>query len=271
MIFVRDKGRMCNNILQYGHLYAWAREHGRRSMSMRFAYKYPWFHICDTPYHNPIVYALAKFCAWARLLPVVSFDDPEKAMRPDDTELLRHRHVVAQGWNVLYPELFLKYKQEIVSLFAFHDDIYNKVKAILSQDGAEVRVGLHVRRGDYKTWNGGKFYLTDDEFIRAALRMRDLLPGKRIHFYVCGNDPELNQAAYEEALGKDCVSFPQGNPAEDLCLLSQMDYLMGPPSTFTFVASMYRNVPLHRIRRSEPPFALADFQPFDEIFTDLPR
>ena len=35
MIFVTDKGRMCNNILQYGHVYAWAREHGRKSISMQ--------------------------------------------------------------------------------------------------------------------------------------------------------------------------------------------------------------------------------------------
>ena len=43
MIFVHDKGRMANNMLQYGHVYAWGREHGRQTMSMRFAYKYPWF------------------------------------------------------------------------------------------------------------------------------------------------------------------------------------------------------------------------------------
>ena len=52
MIFVHDKGRMANNMLQYGHVYAWGREHGRTTMSMRFAYKYPWFHICHTPHHN---------------------------------------------------------------------------------------------------------------------------------------------------------------------------------------------------------------------------
>ena len=51
MIFVHDKGRMANNMLQYGHVYAWGREHGRQTMSMRFAYKYPWFRICHTPHH----------------------------------------------------------------------------------------------------------------------------------------------------------------------------------------------------------------------------
>ncbi len=39
-LFVHDRGQMCNNILQYGHAYVWAREHGYHARSMRFAYKY---------------------------------------------------------------------------------------------------------------------------------------------------------------------------------------------------------------------------------------
>lgn len=53
MIFVTDKGRMCNNILQYGHLYAWGREHSVGTVSMRFCYKYPYFSIRHKRWHNP--------------------------------------------------------------------------------------------------------------------------------------------------------------------------------------------------------------------------
>lgn len=63
MIFATDKGRMCNNILQYGHVYAWAREHDRKSVSMRFCYKYQYFKICHTRWHNFATYALAKYAA----------------------------------------------------------------------------------------------------------------------------------------------------------------------------------------------------------------
>ncbi len=48
MIFARDKSQMCNNLLQYAHVYAWGREHGRKVISMRFSYKYQYFHICHT-------------------------------------------------------------------------------------------------------------------------------------------------------------------------------------------------------------------------------
>ena len=37
MIFARDKSQMCNNLLQYAHVYAWGREHGRKVISMRFS------------------------------------------------------------------------------------------------------------------------------------------------------------------------------------------------------------------------------------------
>ena len=60
MIFVHDKGQMCNNILQYAHVYAWARENGRKSMSMRFAYKYQYFNICSSSYHNFLMYLVVK-------------------------------------------------------------------------------------------------------------------------------------------------------------------------------------------------------------------
>ena len=72
MIFVHDKGRLANNILQYGHVYAWGREHGRQTVSMRFSYKYPWFHICSTRHHHFLTYVFAKYAAKLKLIPTSS-------------------------------------------------------------------------------------------------------------------------------------------------------------------------------------------------------
>ena len=91
MIFVRDKGQMCNNILQYGHLYAWGREHGRATVSMRFAYKYPFFAISESRHHNFAMYLAGKWGAGLGLLPVVDF---EAGCDPDSVavQLETHRH-----------------------------------------------------------------------------------------------------------------------------------------------------------------------------------
>ena len=92
---------------------------------------------------------------------------------------------------------------------------------------------------------------------------------KRVIVYICGNDPKLNKQAYGTAFGQDNVVFPQGNPGEDLCLLSHCDYLMGAPSTFTLVASMYHDTPLYWIKDADEPVRIESFAHFDYLFRHI--
>lgn len=271
MIFVRDKGRLCNNILQYGHFYAWGREHGRSTMSMRFAYKYRYFHICHTSHHNFPTYAFAKYAAKLGLLPVVDFgtDGPND---PDRQEALMAgmKHVVAQGWYARWYDLFLKYKQEIIGLFAFDEAVKRAPQQLFgSLPKADVRLGMHVRRGDYRTWHQGRYYYSDEQFIGLIRQFAALHQGQRIQVFICGNDPSLDEEAYRRALPDMQLLFPKGNPGEDLYLLSECDYLMGPPSTFTLVASMYHDVPLYWIESAQEPLKTESFGFFDTLFQHI--
>lgn len=267
MIFAHDRGRMCNNLLQFAHVYAWAREHGRKAVSIRFAYKYPYFHICHTAGHNFITYVLAKYSARLELLPVVTFDEPQDT---DDSEKIRfieqHKNVLVEGWYVRFYDLFLKHKDEIRRLFAFDETVEKAVSTRIQCDKSTVKIGVHVRRGDYATWLGGKYLYTDRQYISNVSRAAEFFPGKKIRVYICGNDPTLDRKAYEEAFGEDNVVFPDGTPGEDLCLLSHMNYLIGAPSTFTLVASMYRDLPLYWIEEAEKKFTINDFDTFNNLF-----
>lgn len=262
---------MCNNILQYGHLYAWGREHGRQTVSMRFAYKYRYFHICHTRHHNFLVYAAAKYAAKLGLLPVADFgvdapNDPER----QEQLLLSHRHIVAEGWYARFYDLFLKYKADIIALFDFDKAVRRPVdRLIASQPRTDVRLGVHIRRGDYRTWHGGRYYYTDAQYVGQIRQFIDLHRGQSVQLFICGNDPSLDEAAFREALPGVPLSFPKGNPAEDLYLLSRCDWLMGPPSTFTLVAAMYRDVPLCWIEDAEARLTEASFGHFDELFKNI--
>ncbi|MBQ2497972.1 MAG: glycosyltransferase, partial [Prevotella sp.] len=77
------------------------------------------------------------------------------------------------------------------------------------------------------------------------------------------------QHFYREQLADCSVHFPAGNPAEDLCLLSHCDFLMGAPSTFTLVAAMYHDTPLYWIKNPEKTPISTDFRPFDELFRQI--
>lgn len=267
MIYVRDKGRLCNNILQYGHVYAWGREHGRQTVSMRFAYKYQFFHVCHTRHHHFLNYFLAKTAARWGLLPVATFDTPDEDTSRQEQLMLSHRHIVAEGWYARWYDLFLKYKHEIVDLFAFDQKVKTRPDALMaSLPACDIRLGVHVRRGDYKTWQGGRYFYDDGQYIGIIRQFVRLHPQQKVQVFVCGNDPSLDRKAFADQLPQAQLCFPDGTPGEDLYLLSQCDWLIGPPSTFTLVAAMYRDVPLYWVKDPALAFTTADFDRFDNLF-----
>ena len=270
MFFVHDRGRMANNILQYGHVYAWSREHGRKTMSMRFAYKYQYFHICDTKHHNFATYVFAKYAAKWGLIPTVTFsDDAAQNLRNEDV-MLQKRMLVVTGWEAHWYDLFLKYKTEILELFAFHEDIEQKIKRNLEfETESELNLGVHIRRGDYATFYDGKFFYSDEQYVGIIKRFLALHPDKQVRVFICGNVPKLDKDYYRQALSECEVVFPDGNPGEDLCLLSHCDYLMGAPSTFSLVAAMYHDRPLYWIMDADAPLNDNSFGYFDDLFQHI--
>lgn len=286
MIYVRDKGRMCNNILQYGHVYAWGRKNGKRTLSMRFAYKYPYFHICDTPGHNFFRYLIGKFGAKWGLLPIASYDEPGGDGMEQDRLLLETRNAVAQGWEVRHYDEFLEYFDEIKALFAFKPEVRDKVEGFVRNNelSGSSRLGMHIRRGDYARWHGGRYFYSDEQYLSAIKNLTEYLwqkKGKPVTVFICGNDPSLDEEKIKGALERWAsdkgdkenkglkVVFPKGNPGEDLCLLSECDMLAGPPSTFTLVASMYREIPLYRIEDPSKRIVDDDFGYFRELFRSI--
>lgn len=271
MIFVRDKGRMCNNILQYGHAYAWGREHGRETVSMRFCYKYPYFAIGGTRHHNFITYVAAKYAAKCGLMPTVRFDTEGEDTAGKELVMLTSRNVMVEGWYVRFYDLFIKYKADIVRLFAFKPSITEKIRKYIDTEaaGCDIKLGLHIRRGDYKTWHGGKYYYDDSTYAALARQFAALHQGRRLCVFVCGNDPGLDRACYVEALPGATVAFAAGNPAEDLCLLSECDYIMGAPSTFSLVAAMYNDKPLCWVYDKDQNLGSETFGSFDCLFRHI--
>lgn len=261
---------MCNNILQYGHVYAWAQEHGRRSVSLRFCYKYQYFKICSTPHHNFLTYLYAKCAAALGLLPVAAFHNPDS--NPKAMRLLEEKNnVVVEGWAVRFYDLFLKYREEITDLFDFKPTIAGRIERLISQTSPKdnLKLGVHIRRGDYKTWQGGKYYYDDNVYIDHIRQFIALQDGHSVTIYICGNDPSIDKAHYKKALKDTPIHFPDGNPAEDLCLLSECDYLIGAPSTFSLVAAMYHDKPLYWITESEHRLSTDDFGKFDSMFKHI--
>lgn len=271
-MFARDKSQMCNNLLQYAHVYAWGREHDRKVISMRFSYKYQYFKICHTSLTGFGWYLLAKYLAALRLLPTASFKYDDCDREALERKMLRHRHIVVSGWHARWYDLFLKYRDEITDLFTLDSQYTDSVKAKMQEveqgsTGSIVRLGVHIRRGDYRIFHDGKYLYDDEVYQRHIRRFMMLHPGKAIHVYIATNDPEVKESSYQEQCPGAHVHCLGGSSPEDLFMLSECDYLIGPPSTYSLVAAMYRDIPLYRMDETdEGMMTLESFRRFDYWF-----
>lgn len=266
MIFVKGYGQMCNNILQYAHIYAWGRENHIKVLSMRFSYKYQYFRLCDYGYHNWLVYVFAKLLVKLHLIKHLWMELPEE-ITPEAVESLRKDKLIAiSGWSFRHPELFFKYESKIREMFEIKDKVKTPVNEFFSTcEPCDIRLGVHIRRGDYATFAGGMYFYPDSTYIRLINEFTALFPDKKISVFICTNDKMLNIASYKQQISAPLHLY-RGNEAQDLYMLSQCDYIMGAKSTFSLVASFYRHVPIYHILDKEKTLTKECFQHFEDLF-----
>lgn len=282
MIFARDKSQMCNNLLQFAHVYAWGRKHNQRVISMRFSYKYPWYKVQKTKYCNFFLYLFAKYSAALKLLPTVSF---KRADHWDDKIrfMETHRHFVVSGWFARFYDEFLEYRDEICELFQLREEYAEPLKrriakALEGADADALRLGVHIRRGDYKDFYGGKYFYdnaTYADYIKEYARKN---ADKDIIVFISTNDRSIDVREIETLCNADkdaasaqkaikVVSMPENNPAQDVAMLSECDAIIGPPSTFSLTACMFRDIPLCWMEEKDPRTMC--FGKFDKLFREI--
>lgn len=166
------------------------------------------------------------------------------------------RTVFAYGWNFRAPAAMRQHADVVRNYFrpvAQYERASRAAVESLRRD-ADVVVGVHIRRGDYRIWKRGKYFY---EVARYAALMREVaeqFPGRKVSFLVCGDEPRRA----EEFPGLK-VSFGGASPVTDLFALAGCDRIIGPPSTFTQWASFYGNKPLYHIYDPAAAIALEKF------------
>jgi hypothetical protein len=220
MIFARDKSQMCNNLLQFAHVYAWGREHGRKVMSMRFSYKYPYFKITHSNLVSFPLYVIAKLLAAIKVIPTASFKHAECDPEELERMMMRHRHIVVSGWYVRYYELFLKYRHEICDLFTI-DATYTEPVKEKMKPWQGTRLGVHIRRGDYAIWMNGIYCYEDSVYadfiqqffilIHILIRQPQLVGGSpRLRYRSHGFKPDQSRTGLRKTMIAADGPFPRG-------------------------------------------------------------
>jgi hypothetical protein len=211
---------------------------------------------------------LSRFCSYAARIPSVSIgpffklasalpgvvtvscDDTGRDGNINPSMVIRSARIGAgqslwvRGWLYRDRDGVAKHKSAIREFFSPAPEIQLRVDDCIRQNREEntVLIGVHLRRGDYRTWAGGRYYYDDNAFRGLMQRMAEVLPDRRVRFLLV-SDQSIDQDSYS---GLDSALGP-GDPVGDLYCLAACDYLMGPPSTFTIWASFFGDVPLYTI------------------------
>lgn len=164
--------------------------------------------------------------------------------------------VYAGGWAFRVPDLVEKHGIELRKKYTLKPDLYSENKFVKKinnyKSGGYILVGVHLRRGDYKTWKKGKYYYGDEVYKRqmdSISKQLNDIGYQKIAFILFSNEP-LNFTENPNLLiSKEAWYI-------DHHIMAQCDYLIGPPSTFTLWASTVGNAKLFHIFEAENEFKI---------------
>lgn len=158
---------------------------------------------------------------------------------------------VVWGWEYRCPMLMKKYRDEIRSLF-------KTPLALSSGLPGDNALGIHIRRGDYESYENGRYYYTDAQYLAVIDSLSRFLSDSIGSIIVFTNDPNINKDIYLKNR-PNLVFSDESDYRLDHEKMALCRYLAGPPSTFTQWASYIGSVPLYIIDDPAKIPSLEDF------------
>ena len=172
-----------------------------------------------------------------------------------------------KGWHTRRNTRFIaEAKTEIQRLYHPRKEITDKAESLISQlkQQSDMVIGVHIRRGDYATWNDGKFFYSLEEYHTFMLRLQEYYKDKKIAFFISSNE----DFTLDIFNGCQCYRFNQepSGAILDLYTLSICDRIIGPFSSYSRWASFIGEVPLCFLESKEQDFSEECFSKIVDFF-----
>jgi hypothetical protein len=156
--------------------------------------------------------------------------------------------VFVHGWRIRAPDSVKRHAEKIREYFRPVAGLETASRQAVERlrQVAEVIIGVHLRRSDYRTWKQGQYFFPPERYAAWMRELAAQFPGRKTAFFACSDEPR--QASEFPGLA---VAIGTGPPIVDLYALAGCDYIFGPPSTFSQWASFYGNKPLYQLRSGD--------------------
>jgi hypothetical protein len=167
------------------------------------------------------------------------------------------RIVLVYGCWLYTPSLVKKHGDKLRAYFRPIEKFENASRDAITplRREAEVVIGVHIRHGDYRGWQGGKYFFPASRYAAWMHELAAQFPKRKVAFFVCSD--ESRRADEFPGL---TVGFGTDSPVSDVYALARCDYIIGPKSTFSQWASFYGEKPLLQVCGTDDPAKLENFR-----------
>ena len=234
IILINKYGNHCNRLFQALHYHAYCLEEKALFINISS--------IGILKFDNKFYKIIDKFMNFSFSL----FSKLYRRVNKNNCKLISKNKFIqiVEGWDFRVNSLTNKHHCKLSEIYNFKKKYYSKksvkIKNYLNilHKNNKYLVGLHIRRGDYKTWQEGKYYFDDSFYNRVIGKLKkDLrLEGKDPFFVVVSDELISHKINFDY---KTCGSW-----RDDQITLQNCDLLVGPPSTFSMWASYISQIPL---------------------------
>lgn len=242
-------GQRSNRLVVAAHAMATAIVRGERLRLTTFD-EFKGDYACEAPSGIRVIIKKSRIWEWVRLAErfATIFLGLKRVSIP-------HVLTLASNWNYRDANALARFEDEVRAFFR-PLNVERAEHSLKDLKGkGEILIGVHIRRTDYKTFLCGRYYFEDDIYRREMSNAQRLLAEKGFVRFVVFSDERLDESHFS---GLTC-SFMHGSAVEDQWMMSQCDYLMGPPSTFSAWASFMGKVPLARMWDKDYQLKMEDF------------
>jgi hypothetical protein len=164
---------------------------------------------------------------------------------PEYQEKIRPAKIIfVYGWWLRAPSLVKKHGDKIRAYFRpiekFEKASRDAIEPLHRE--ADIVIGVHIRHGDYRGWQGGKYFFPTSRYVAWMHELAAQFPGRKVSFFVCSDEPR----SADEFPGLT-VMLGTDSPVSDVYALARCDYILGTKSTFSQWASFYGEKPLLQV------------------------
>jgi hypothetical protein len=274
MIVISSKpGQLGNMLILYANLLAYSIEKNLTILNPAFYEYKSYFNYTNKGLNlfNSLMYKIAyliariliRFKINNQLIGAVEINWDER-MDLDNQLLFKNKAnkiFFVQGWQYRASKLITKHKEQIKMCFTPIPFYEKKINDFFIQNFnqlSEIIIGVHVRHGDYKSFEGGKYYYSFNQYNFFLNQLSSLFKNNKIHFLICSNNIEEAKLHLDSKSNK--ITFAPNHELMDMYCLSKCNYIVGPPSTYSIWASFYGTVPLFMIKSVNDSFLLTSFE-----------